>query len=250
MPKIPALPSESALSAEDYLVIDDGSTTSKIPISSAYASASAPGLVSTAAQTFAGKKSFSESPVIAKTNNYPELELKTLDASNDWVGLFGGSRGGSVNLVYAQVKSRSGAGSDMYMLPTKNLDDTTSGQYNILTSKTPVSIAQGGTGSSGNVQITPTAGSGVTINAHSIYRWGNIVCGWARITVSSAIAAYGTIIGELPQIRNRATFPLYTSYNTVVANQGVYFDDGLQVLRASAQIPAGSYVVSFTYLTY
>lgn len=55
---ISSLPEASALSSSDWLVKDTGSETDKISVANACASDTAPGLVSTSAQTIAGEKTF------------------------------------------------------------------------------------------------------------------------------------------------------------------------------------------------
>lgn len=55
---ISSLPEASVLANADWLVKDTGSETDKISVANACATASAPGLVSTAAQTIAGEKTF------------------------------------------------------------------------------------------------------------------------------------------------------------------------------------------------
>ena len=140
---IPDLPQATGLGADDLLVKDDGTTTQKLPVSNAYASAEQPGLVSTGTQTLGGQKYFNNNLIVRKQSNvYPEIELR-LDADTDeWVGVYGAQRYGDSNRLYVQVRTGDGNNRDFYEFPKKSLTDAVNGNYEILTTKNVATLTQ------------------------------------------------------------------------------------------------------------
>lgn len=185
MPKIPALPNDSQLSTGDYLVIDDGSTTYKIPISDTYASASNPGLVSTGAQAFMGVKTF-ENGLSVKASGEITSPAQFIYKNSDGASL------GNIQLnvisktLFFLINSLDSSTNkplgfyDLYKLPSVSEDKTANNTYDILTSKNPVSIQQGGTGSTGRTVLPKTYTpndycSETAFNRCVAETWGKIV---------------------------------------------------------------------------
>ena len=148
--KIPQLPAATGLSASDLLVKDDGTTTQKLPVNKAYASAEQPGLVSTSAQEWAGRKTFKGGVAIGGTAASPQtINFTPSDKTGRMVGQWASFNNGRPVMVFREQSTDGDALLDTYegyTLPACDLNRTSNGSYSILTTKTPVSIAHGGTG--------------------------------------------------------------------------------------------------------
>lgn len=171
------------------------------------ASATVAGKVSTGAQTFAGQKTFTSTPRIKAGTQYTQLSLIPSDAvSDEYHGLVGldtgsGSYPTKSQMYFAEKSLKSSDGSsagyaELYWLPAVTMNRTTTTNYYILTSKSAVTIAQGGTGQTGTTTATSgvvTRSSGATLRTQSIAKWGKVVTITIELTSTSSIAASGAV---------------------------------------------------------
>lgn len=171
------------------------------------ASATVAGKVSTGAQTFAGQKTFTSGPRIKAGTQYTQLSLIPSDAvSDEYHGLVGldtgsGSYPTKSQMYFAEKSLKSSDGSsagyaELYWLPAVTMNRTTTTNYYILTSKSAVTIAQGGTGQTGTTTATSgvvTRSSGATLRTQSIAKWGKVVTITIELTSTSSIAASGAV---------------------------------------------------------
>ena len=83
---------------------------------------------------------------------------------------------------------------EQYYLPTPNGSLAANASYSILTSKTPVSVEQGGTGDTGTVD-GPLAGThaNVTVSEVRLRRWGRAVAMSGQFTSTTALDALVTL---------------------------------------------------------
>lgn len=181
------------------------------------ADASTRGLVNTGAQTFAGNKRFLERPTVSGSIRYPGIEYVSTDFSSfsDRIGMeyidTGSATFGQMgNACWSvEVHGNDGSGGvspyrERYLLPFVTVGRTNSANYNILTSKSPVTIAQGGTGQTGQTaqqSYTPTVKIGTTaqtVSSLSAYykSWGlmKLIGGRFNLTTTGT----GQLIISLP----------------------------------------------------
>lgn len=127
------------------------------------ASSSASGIVTTGTQTFGGTKTFNSTvfftgiPVANNSKQYPVLRFRPLFSGNDAGRIYynaGSETGFTDSYFWFRVYSYSSTAStacldyyEDYSLPKCNAGRTTNGGYSILTTKSKVTVAQGGTGS-------------------------------------------------------------------------------------------------------
>lgn len=194
MALITDLPAASSLATTDLLIKDTGSATQKIAVSNAYADATHAGLVSTDSQSFGGVKTFAGRYVnIRAKDGYPALRFLN-EAQGQLLGIVFPNittvNGVSVcdRMYIRQYSYDSTTGEyinqwDQYTLPTATPDRTASANYSILTSKSPVTIAEGGTGQ------TATNHSTIATNM-TLTAWGkNRMLDFDNYTIS-----YATIV--------------------------------------------------------
>lgn len=89
--------------------------------------------------------------------------------------------------------------------------------------------------------VTLTAGSGVTINSQAAYKIGYLLFVIARITLSSNVSAYATLLTHGLNTRCGWVAPLYTQTSQ---NFSVYGDAGDTTIRTKQTITAGTYQIS------
>lgn len=146
MPLITDLPASSSLATSDYLIKDTGSATQKIAVSSAYASATAPGLVSTGAQTIAGAKTFQANYMGIKSGiAYPGILFSStnLTSYSDRLGSYrfnyGATTPTQARAYIEEASFSSGTPTgyyESYLFPVSDSGLSANQTYNILTSKT------------------------------------------------------------------------------------------------------------------
>lgn len=237
MPLITNLPAASSLSASDLLVIDTGSTTQKLAVSNAYASETAPGFVSTAAQTFSGIKTFKANTINLNSGiAYPGL-LFYNPASDSRFGGFRFNLGAATpdrTAAYIEQASLSGGTPtgffENYYLPRTDDGRTASVSYNILTTK--------------NYQMTevqrlsiPANGS-VTITLAAESRGLALISGYSSNTKGIAIlcstssTASSKLIGDPTNITitgSGLSLTIASTYGYAVAFEMIMFVGGVTV---------------------
>ena len=170
--EVTALVSDNIMGSVEGLVkrtaadaIPDASTTER-------------GLVNTGAQTFGGLKTFMERPTMGGSIRYPGIIFASVNGSQigelvgvEYIDTGSATFGQMGNACWSvEVHGNDGSGGispyrERYLLPFVTVGRTNSANYNILTSKSPVTIAQGGTGQTGQTaqqSYTPTVKIGTT----------------------------------------------------------------------------------------
>lgn len=187
------------------------------------ADATTRGLVNTDAQTFAGDKTFNGDIVVTDTlstgQNIYTLGLRITNTTGNGSSLlYRFSDAPSANAEYARIymgaanyggqlhfRQYSGTSSartsyyEQYDLPKPDEGRTSTRIYYILTTKSPVTIEQGGTGDTGVVAYTPTRTENAYCNATSInrliiYRWGKFGVLNLNLAISSSFPSSSTEI--------------------------------------------------------
>lgn len=144
------------------------------------------------------------------------------------------------------IAYRNAAGiNQQFSLPPLSGDTSESTWYDILTSKSPVTVAQGGTGLSGTTSPTLTPGANVAITANSLVRFGPMIALNFVVTVNSDLATGATIatIGNIDDttggpIAYLCAFRLDGTFKTFIKVK-----DSKNII-ANAAIPAGIWYVN------
>ena len=174
------------------------------------------GLVSTGAQNFGGNKTFNGIAKFRSSEGTPEIHF--VSKSNDPADYNGimylatpltGSNRRTDRFIFRGMSYNSSTGARLtnyenYQLPSVDADRTSNATYNILTSKSPVTIAQGGTGQTGQTaqqSYTPTVKIGTTaqtVSSLSAYykSWGlmKLIGGRFNLTTTGT----GQLVISLP----------------------------------------------------
>lgn len=89
--------------------------------------------------------------------------------------------------------------------------------------------------------VTFTPGNNVTINSQACFRYMKLLFVYMRWTATSTISAYGPIASSNYSVKTWWNAPLMNDSNAIVANNGIYGDQGNYQIRASLNISAGTY---------
>lgn len=135
MALITDLPAAANIGTSDYILIDTGSENKKLQISSFYADASHPGLVSNTLQDFGGYKYFAQTSA-----NAAAIGFKFTDKSNGIYGqIIQGYGNGSPQMQFRQMSVDSSGNAltyyDSYRLPVAGVNKSSNDTYYILTTK-------------------------------------------------------------------------------------------------------------------
>lgn len=141
------------------------------------ASAAEAGIVNTGAQTLAGAKNFLERPTMGGSIRYPGIIFASVNGSQigELVGLeyidTGSATFGQMGDACWSVEVHGNDGNggissyrERYLLPFVTVGRTNSANYNILTSKSAVTVAQGGTGATNAAIARSNLGLGAGAN--------------------------------------------------------------------------------------
>lgn len=224
------------------------------------ASTTKTGVVSTVMQSFTGEKTFHDQVNVIGNAAVRMSSGSETEAVGYQVEDFNGSIAGdmimTVTLIdgdkyprrfrfrqYGLVQSTCERQSycETYSLPAGPLDLTDNANYDIITTKNPHAIP--------TETLSVTAGTNVTITQSEVKRSGNIVQGYIKFTTSAQINAYAYVVTGLPAFDVSSVFPLLSTYNGILTTASLYCDRGNAGLRVgAANLPAGSYAVSFSYI--
>ena len=172
------------------------------------ASATVAGKVSTGAQTFVGAKNFLERPTMGGSIRYPGIIFASVNGSQigELVGVeyidTGSATFGQMGDACWSVEVHGNDGSggispyrERYLLPFVTVGRTNSANYNILTSKSAVTVAQGGTGATNAATARSNLGLGASANLLS----GTLTTTEVTLTGAaqySALVVYGKPSGS------------------------------------------------------
>ena len=239
MPLITNLPGASSLSASDLLIKDTGSTTQKIAISSAYASETAPGFVSTGAQTFAGLKTFQANAInINGEIAYPGIQIYSQNApGNTRMGGFRFNLGAATpdrTAAYIEQASLSNGTPtgffENYYFPRTTDGLTASISYSILTTK-DYQMAQ-------VKRLSIPANGSVTITLAAESRGLALISGYGSNTKGLAVlcstlsTASSKLIGDPTNITitgSGLSLTIASTYGYAVAFEMIMFVGGVTV---------------------
>lgn len=190
--------------------------------------------IMTGAVSLAGAKTFTSTPTFSDNNASPGFRCSPLNnptANSGWQWVAMGQTNGiyrTDHWVFGEYSYNSSTGAALntyegYRLPTVDADLGSNITYNVLTSKSPVTIAQGGTGQAAVISdtFTPTVkysdNSTLTIAGAKgrYYKWGPLIHyeGYFQITnLGDPGSKYLEISGfpyNMQVTYNGAGFPLY-----------------------------------------
>lgn len=203
------------------------------------------GAVNVAGDTMTGDLQVPQ--LIIKRGTYPTLRFEET-GSNTKVGYMMIDH--STHRVYLRSILSDNDHYDSYSLPLPDLTRTSNKFYEILTTKEPVTIAQGGTGMDGpqkaasltwHTSITPVT------SETSLYKYGSIGILSAKINVSASISTAGNIL-EIPSgygPKSPVHFVAHTytgsAYKSMILGTDSY-------IHNRQTLPAGDYTMQVTYI--
>ena len=182
-------------------------------------------------------------------DNYASLSFKNTTTGSDNAAM---NCYLSNNRVFITEYSPGTTYVERFYLPAPDSSRTASADYNILTTKSPVTVAQGGTGDAGIVAGTlENVNSNITVQSETrLRRWGRVVNFSFHITLSASIAAYTPLFyfptGFRPSevyntfLRSAASDTDAAIYKTYTYSAGAY--------TCRAALPAGPYLGELTML--
>lgn len=144
------------------------------------------------------------------TNGYPNLYFQNSGITSGYIVNEDSYR----RFLFNEFPSGSSTFYESYSLPSPSAGLTATKYYNILTTKQPVTIAQGGTGDTGTVDgpIASTHAN-VTVSEVRLRRWGLVVTASGQFTSTAALNAFVTLF----------TLPIgFRSTTNTVVNTRIY----------------------------
>lgn len=147
------------------------------------------GAVNKAGDTMSGRL-YARGFTTMATNGYPNLYFNN---SNDVTGYIV-NEASNRRFLFNEYPSDSSTLYESYALPAPSTGLTATQYYSVLTTKNPVTVAQGGTGDTGTVD-GPIAGihANVTVSEVRLRRWGLVVSASGQITSTTALDALVTL---------------------------------------------------------
>lgn len=246
---IPSLPEATGLSNNDYIVKDTGTVTQKIKVSNMGASASNAGFVTTGTQTIAGTKEFSGTVRISNGEQYQSITLINPVARTTSAIFRLRQLNSETRFQFIQYSARADGSSstvyDAFMLPATMDGVSSSGTYDILTSKSPVTIAQGGTGQTATTSVTDavTRTSGATLTSQRLLTWGKVKFLTLQLTLTEAATANSNIfVGAISADNRPATVTALSCYVSAGAVSGVLNTSGNITIRTSVALAVNAVV--------
>jgi len=147
--------------------------------------------------------------------------------------------------LFAMEYSAGSSNVERFYFPAPDANRTVDGNYDVLTSKSPVTVAQGGTGVSGITSPTLMPGSNVAITSNNLVRFGPMIALNFVVTVNSDLAT-GATIATIGNIDDTTGGPI--AYLCAFRSDGT-FKTLIKVkysknIIANAAIPAGIWYVN------
>lgn len=149
--------------------------------------------------------------------------------------------------LFATEYSAGSPNVERYYFPAPDENRTADGNYDVLTSKSPVTVAQGGTGVTGPIGITLTPGSNITLVRASSKTWGKLVVLNFVITSSASISSGGVLLTtqNMPAPNANTDVAMFTSAGGI--GLGI-INGGATSIVANATIAAGTYFCNATFM--
>lgn len=144
------------------------------------------------------------------TNGYPNVYFQNSGAVTGHVVNEASTR----RFLFNEFPSDSTTYYESYAMPAPSAGLTATQYYSVLTTKQPVTVAQGGTGDTGHVD-GPIAGThaNVTVSEVRLRRWGLVVTASGQFTSTAALNAFVTLF----------TLPIgFRSTTNTVVNTRIY----------------------------
>ena len=184
------------------------------------------------------------------TDKYPRFIFNLQDESKPagWLLMNTDTRGMSFRVYMAD-----GVHYDSFAMPVpSDLSRTTDIGYQVLTSKSPVTMDQGGTGATGKVALTITPGSSsITIGHNLSYMWGKLVCLCFYATTTSNLSngdTLATISGTgYGFTADTVDIPLIKVSSSGTNGWGKIYSTG-QAVRIGGSLSSGDYIINATYM--
>lgn len=147
------------------------------------------GAVNKAGDTMSGRLLARGFTTIA-SNGYPNIYFHNNDDVTGYIVNEASNR----RFLFNEYPSDSDTYYESYAMPTPSAGLTATKYYNVLTTKQPVTVAQGGTGDTGTVD-GPIAGThaNVTVSEVRLRRWGPVVAMSGQFTSTTALDASATL---------------------------------------------------------
>lgn len=135
-------------------------------------------------------------PGLNALGNYPGISFRQ-SAGSTPTGYI--TENNATRRMYFTVVPTDAGGNEVYNLPAPSTGNVNQRNFDILTSKSPVTVAQGGTGDTAPVDGTITStNANVTVSEVRLRRWGRVVTASGYFTSTSALNAYVTLF-TLPE---------------------------------------------------
>lgn len=239
----------SVKAAQDGTLVDEGTVVPSIEQLQQDVTNLQNNKVNRAGDTMTGPLNLRSATVFSTGDGYARLYFKDT-VSGDNLAAF--NLLVSNRRLFATEYSAGSSNVERFYFPVPDANRTADGNYDVLTNKSPVTVAQGGTGDTGIVAGTlENVNSNVTVQSETrLRRWGRVVNFSFYITLSASLTSYTPLFyfptGFRPtEVYN--TFLRTASSDTDAAIYKTYMNqNGAYICRAA--LPAGSYFGELTML--